>query len=77
MLSAPVIRREFKRPVGSSGAKEFPILSLKYFTQTTRSSISTQNETIYAQEGVDEYWVIDPQSKEISIYQFDEISKDL
>jgi Uma2 family endonuclease len=29
-------------------------------------------KTIYARQGVTEYWVIDPESKEISIYRFDE-----
>ena len=28
--------------------------------------------TIYARQGVNEYWIIDPESKEISIHRFDE-----
>jgi Uma2 family endonuclease len=49
-----------------------PDFIIEILSQNNRELDLHTKRTIYARQGVTEYWIIDPEAKEILIYRFDE-----
>jgi Uma2 family endonuclease len=57
------------RPKGNQFARIVPSLVVEILSPSTARRDRTEKLEIYAENGVEEYWVIDPRRREITVYR--------